>query len=54
MKTVKLSKKFLKSDAIQSLKVLAINENLTFEDKVVLLRIKLSSLIKFTFNRKIR
>lgn len=55
VKTVKISEEILeiiKSDAIQSLKALAINENLSFEDRVVFLRIKLESLLKFTFNSK--
>lgn len=52
MKAIKLSKEILeilKSDALQSLKEVAISENLTFSDKFVLLRIKLESLLKSPF-----
>lgn len=55
LKTIKVSEEILeilRSDAIQSLKAVAINENLSFEDKVVFLRIKLESLLRFTFNSK--
>lgn len=49
MKAIKLSKEILeilKSDALQSMKEVAISKNLTFSDKFVLLRIKLESLLK--------
>ena len=48
MKTIKLSEEILeiiRSDAIQSLKEVAISQNLTFADKFILLRIKLESLL---------
>ena len=49
MKAIKLSKEILeilKSDALQSLKEVAISQNLTFSHKSIILRIKLESLLK--------
>ena len=42
----------MKSDAFQSIKKVALTDSLTFEDKFILLRIKLESLFKHLFNSK--
>lgn len=50
VKTVKLSKEIieiLKSNAIKSLKAVAVSQNLTFGDKIIFLKIKLKSLLKY-------
>jgi hypothetical protein len=42
----------LQADVIQNLKSVAISRNLSFSDKIILLRIKIESLLKFTFQEE--